>query len=385
MRDKYLWMLSAGHMVTDINQGALPAMLPFLASAYSLTYRETAGIIFAGTVLSSIVQPLFGVLADKTGISWIMSAGVFLAGAGVAAIGFSESYWAVFWAAMVSGIGIAAFHPEAARWANAISGNKKGSGISIFAVGGNLGFALGPVLVLFAMSMWGMAGSLLFLVPVSLMAFILLISQKNLRAISLSQKKKSGTPADAKNRWGSFSVLTVSIVSRSVIFYGLNTFIPLYWIHTLGATGEEGNLSLTLMFTVGAVATLIGGKLADRFGYTNMMRIGFGCLAPLLAVFPFIESARWAQCCLVPIAFSVFTVYSPMVVLGQKFLPRWVGLASGVTLGLASSVGGVAAPALGQLADVHGLSAAMCVLPVVAAVALLGALFLKDPTDTETK
>ena len=90
-----LALLSAGHLVTDVNQGALPALLPFLISEYHLTYAAAGLIIFSANIFSTVVQPLFGYLADRMSSPWLMPAGIVLAGAGLAATGIVSGYgWA---------------------------------------------------------------------------------------------------------------------------------------------------------------------------------------------------------------------------------------------------------------------------------------------------
>lgn len=143
---RYIYLLSAGHLFTDMNQGALPAILPFLIAAYHFNYAQVATLVLASTVVSSIIQPVFGNLADKTPRPWMMAIGVLLAGTGMAAAGFLSDFRLLFLSIMISGIGVAAFHPEGARMANKVSGDKKGTGVSIFSFGGNAGFAVGPIL-----------------------------------------------------------------------------------------------------------------------------------------------------------------------------------------------------------------------------------------------
>ncbi len=143
MKYRPIWVLSVGHLATDINQGALPAMLPFFIAAYDLSYTAAAGIVFAANMTSSIVQLLFGHAADRFSKPWMLSAGLMLAGVGLALSGIVESYQWIMFLAIVSGISIAAYHPEAARLVNFAAGNKKGTAMSLFgsnAIFANLNF-----------------------------------------------------------------------------------------------------------------------------------------------------------------------------------------------------------------------------------------------------
>lgn len=380
MKHRYVMLLSAGHLFTDLNQGALPAILPFLIMEYNLSYAAAAGLVFAASFVSSIVQPLFGYFADKVSKPWIMPAGILLAGAGLAITGFLSNYWALFAAITISGIGIAAFHPEGARIANRVSGKKKGTGISIFSVGGNAGFALGPIIATASLLFWGLKGTLVLIVPAAIMAAILASQAGKLQELQIPVKKAGDVHGKTeKDEWVPFSRLTVVILCRSIIFYGLNTFLPLYWINILQQSQAVGGTALTILFTVGAVSTLFGGQLADRFGYNRIIRIGFAALLPLLVVFTVVHDVALATVLLVPLGAALFVPNSPMVVLGQKYLPNRLGLASGVTLGLAVSVGGITTPVLGRFADIYGLPSAMHLISYVSILTAIVAFTLPAP------
>jgi FSR family fosmidomycin resistance protein-like MFS transporter len=364
----YSYLLCAGHLFTDLNQGALPVIIPFFIREYGFNYTTAAGLVFALNLVSSVVQPVFGALADKVGKPWIMAAGVLLAGGGMAATGILTDYTAIFIAVMISGIGVAAFHPEAARYANKVSGQKKGTGVSIFSFGGNLGFAIGPMLTAWLILTFGIKGVAALFIPVAIISPVLLIAMNHYlrgeevaRAAGSLPRETPGT-----DRWGAFSLLCAMLFSRSIIFYGLNTFLPLYWIHVFKQPETTASTALTILLAVGAVSTLIGGRMADRFGFQKLIRGGFFFLLPLLGIFAFTTDVTVATLLLVPIGCVLYAPLSPMIVMGQKFLPNHVGLSSGVTLGLSVSVGGMAAPLLGRMADLHGLLPVMYILAAAA-------------------
>src|SRR4051794_2571457 len=158
-------VLALGHLVADMCQGAVPALLPFLIDSRGYSYAAASGLVLAATVSSSIIQPLFGHFADRRSLSWMMPAGVFVAALGMAGVGLLDAHALTFAAIVVSGIGVACFHPEASRFANYVSGTKRASGMSLFSLGGNVGFALGPVLVTPAVLVFGLPGTLVMLVP----------------------------------------------------------------------------------------------------------------------------------------------------------------------------------------------------------------------------
>jgi FSR family fosmidomycin resistance protein-like MFS transporter len=367
---RYIYLLSAGHLFTDLNQGALPAILPFFMAKYHFSYAAVASLVLAANLASTIVQPFFGQFADRASKPWIMSIGVLLAGGGLAATGFLSDYRALFTAVMISGIGTAAFHPEAAKMANVVSGKQKGGGFSIFSFGSNIGFALGPIITTAAILLWGIKGISLLILPAVIMAAVIASQTGALQKIDASEKTLETVPGNEveKDRWIPFSLLSIVLFGRSVIFYGLNTFLSLYWINVLQQSKSAGSTALSILFICGAMGTLFGGRLADRFGFNKIIRGGFILLLPMLLVFTLTKNVTVATLLLLPISLALFVPYSPMVVLGQEYLPNRRGLASGVTLGLAVSVGGLAAPMLGHFADSYGLLSAMRLIAYVAII-----------------
>ena len=369
MKQRYIGLLSIGHLVTDINQGALPAMLPFFIAAFDLSYAAVAGIVFAANMTSSIVQPLFGYAADRFSKPWLLSAGLMLAGIGLALTGVSKSYEWILFLAVVSGIGIAAYHPEAARLVNFAAGTKKGTAMSLFGVGGTIGFAIGPLIITAALLQWGLKGTLILIVPVTIMALVMVgqFSSFQSLAVSKNQDRNKLDTVESKDDWGAFSRLTITIIGRSVIFYGLNTFIPIYWINVLNQSKAAGAMALTIFACAGIVGNLLGGSLADHFGQKKVMLLGFFGLMLFLPILIFVNNAPLANILLIPIGLTLYGTYSPSIVMGQNYLPNRIGLSSGVTLGVAVAIGGGAAPIIGRIADLYGIwfsLASIAFLPV---------------------
>lgn len=382
MNKKFLLTLSTGHACTDLNQGALPVMLPFLMAAGGLSFASAAGLTFAMALSSSVVQPLFGLWADKISKPWLMPVGILLAGSGTSLIGYCSSYEFMFLAAIISGIGIAAFHPEAARFANQAAGEKKGAGMSIFSVGGNLGFALGPILTLPALLAFGIKGTAVIAIPTLLMSVLLYREvRKSHPQLKIATTAIPTSSVTQKDEWGKFSWLTLAIIARSIVFHSLNTFLPLYWIFILYQSESVSGTALTILLATGAASTLAGGFLADRLGANKVVQYGFLILAPSLYFFTTTESPMTATLLLLPIAFGLFSISGPLVLLGQKYLPNKIGFASGVTLGLAVSIGGLVAPLLGSYADQNGLLSAFHLLLFLPILGSIVALTLKPPSS----
>ncbi|HSR12128.1 MAG TPA: MFS transporter [Thermodesulfobacteriota bacterium] len=371
MNYRLIGMLFLGHLFTDINQGALPAMLPFLIPAHDLSYAAAAGIVFAGNIASTVVQPVFGNFADRFSKPFLMPLGLLLAGIGLSLAGVASDYPTIILVAVISGVGIAAFHPEGARRVNYLAGEKKATAMSIFGVGGTLGFAFGPLIVTAAMLSWGLKGSLILIVPVCFMAFVFIFQLKKFASFEAKSGPKTSGPSAGPDLWGAFSRLCLTAVGRSILFYGLNTFIPLYWITVLNQSKAAAATALTIMAAAGVFGNLLGGRLSDHFGHRWMIVASFGALTLFLPALLWVTTVSVATILLVPIGMAMSSCYSPIVVLGQKFLPNHIGLASGFTLGVTISIGGMTAPLLGKIADMYGIwtaLAAILFVPVLSAV-----------------
>src|SRR5919109_2262888 len=167
--------LSTGHLATDFANGALPALLPFLVDKFDLTYTLAAALILASAVSSSVVQPLFGLWSDARGAMWLLSAGVAVAGVGIGVAAAAPSYWLVLVLVVVSGLGVAAYHPEGSKFAAYASGARRASGMSAFSIGGNVGFALGPIAATPLVLAFGLRGGFLLAVPCLAVAAAILV------------------------------------------------------------------------------------------------------------------------------------------------------------------------------------------------------------------
>ncbi|WP_196593485.1 MFS transporter [Pectinatus sottacetonis] len=382
MRNKYLYFLAGSHLCCDINSGALPALLPFFVSYYGMDYKAVAGLMFAASFLSSIVQPAFGYLADRVSRPWFMAFGVLLSGISLGMTGFMSNYWSIFAAVTCMGIGSAIFHPEAARFVNKVSGDKKGLGMSIFSVGGNGGFGIGPLMAVALVSFWGMQGTAVFTIISLFMGTALFFFMPKLKQAAETffvQDKfciEEGNTTSGKNDWHAFSRLTIVIVCRSIVFCAIQSFLPLYCIHILLQSNAVGSSTLTILALIGVATTLIGGVLADRFGYIRVIKYCMIALVFFLCAVLMSKNIIIVYLLLIPMGFAMYASYSSYVVLGQTYLAKNIGFASGVTLGLSFSVGGVVVPSLGWFADNYGLTAVMQLIVIIAILGAMATFFL---------
>jgi FSR family fosmidomycin resistance protein-like MFS transporter len=365
--------LSLGHLFTDVAQGSVPALLPFLISRNHLSYAAASALVLAATISSSVIQPLFGHVSDRHSLPWLMPLGPALGGLGVALAGLAPNYGLTFAAIVLSGLGVAAFHPEGSRFANYVSGARRASGMSLFSVGGIVGFALGPVLMTPLLLAFGLHGTVFALIPTWAMAAVLVHELPRMRTFRSDVVGGRVQRGEHHEAWGPFALLAGVIALRSFIYFGMVTFIPLYYVADLHTGKAFGNSALTAMLLGGAVGTLLGGPLADRFGRRNVLTGSMLILPALVA--GFLRSGPVLALLFAGMAgAATIATFAVTIVMGQEFLPGRLGVAAGVTIGLSIGLGGVGAPLLGLLADAHGLKSVfetVAGLPVVALVLVL--------------
>lgn len=381
-------MLCAGHIVNDLNQSAIPAILPFLVARDHLSLASAAALILAMNLSSSIVQPLFGYWSDRRSLAWVIPAALLVACTGTSVLGLMHSYGAMFGAAMVSGLGVAAFHPEGSRYAKYCARDQHAVGMSVFTLGGYGGFALGPIVMTPILLLIGLHGTILILIPGIIVALLLwfdLPRMKTFRTQYSSHARAGGT-----DRWRPFWLLAGVVSLRSTAFFGCVTFLPLFAVHVLHASAAIGNGVLTTMLLAGVVGTLKGGQLADRYNRSRIILVSVAlvCLfAAAIAAAGVLHAPVWVLFVLaLALGYAISLSASVIVVVGQELLPNRIGIASGVTLGLAVSVGGIGAPIYGYIGDRAGLPMVFFSIALVAVIAAAGSAFLpsSNPHGVDT-
>jgi FSR family fosmidomycin resistance protein-like MFS transporter len=365
-------LLSGGHLATDLASGTLPALLPFFKERFDLSYTLTALLILASTVASSIIQPLFGHWSDQRRLLWLLPAGVGVAGLGIGIGAAMPSYWLLLVFVVISGLGIAAFHPEASKCASYASGRRRASGMSLFSVGGNIGFGLGPIVAVPLVNWLGMEGGLLIAVPTTLVAVIL--TRQLPRLVDLSTDVRARAVREGENNRRAMTTLLTVITLRSVSTYALITFVPLYLVEQGHSKAYASHL-LAAMLLTGGVGTLLAGPLADRVGRRPVLVVSTALCAACTAVFIEVGGVVGAVA-LAGVGLSTIATYGVTTLMGQEYMPRNLGMASGLSIGLSIGLGGVAAVILGAVADSLDLRSALWISVAAPVVGVALALLL---------
>lgn len=368
------------HCINDFGQGSLAALIPFFIANFGLNYYQSASIIFCNTIVASVAQPILGYVADRWRVPWFIPVGFTVTLVSISAMALATSYEMILALSLLAGVGAALFHPEAALLVNRTQSHEIGNAMGRFAVGGSAGFALGPLIaggvyVFGAHFLWvftaiALIGVLLYVYAFTGSAATDVVGE------SKSSAKSTNTGA---NDWVSFGKLFFVIASRSILFSVLSIFIPILYITVINGEASASSLALTMYFAMGAVLTYMGGALSDKLGFLKTVRLGNLIFLPSVLVFIFVPNIWGFFGAMIPMAFGVFSQYGPITVLGQKYLAKNAGFASGITLGLGITLGGLVAPYVGHLADIYDVQTALMTLIPVGLMGLLMSLWLKEP------
>ena len=380
MNRRGIALMTSAHVVDDLYQGAVPALLPFLVQQRHYSYTAVAGLTLAATVLSSVAQPAFGWWADRGPRRWLIPVGFLTAASGIALAGFTPNYGLTWLVIALAGLGVAAFHPEAARAARQAAGDNNRA-MSVFAVGGNGGVALGSIVATPVLLVAGLHGTALLIAPAIVMA-VLIVTRLDSVLDGHPTSARGVRSRGGADDWPAFFKLTGVVIARAILFAGVTSFIALYFIHRLKTSTGVGNSALTTFLVAGAAGTLLGGWLADRTERLTAVRIGFAVTFPMIIGLVLAPNVAVAFVFTALAGLGSFIPFGVFVMLGQDYLPNRIGTASGLTVGLATSVGGLFTPPLGWLADHTSLRLMLSTLIVLPAIGLGISLFMHDPRHT---
>ncbi|MGI9539927.1 MAG: MFS transporter [Miltoncostaeaceae bacterium] len=376
--------LGSGHFVIDACVGAVPAVIPVFVTLYALSDLQASLILAASLVVSSATQPLFGLLADRSTMPAFVWGGVALAAIGFALSGVAGSYAGVMALIVVSGVGVAAFHPEAARVSNQIAGHQKATGLAWFMVGGNAGFAAGPLLVAAFIPLLAERATLVFLLLGAAVSAWLWWERQRL-AVPVPIREPSGRVRGegGRSHVPGLTLLLVVTSLRTWTQFGLLALGPLFLVGQRGFSDAAAGFSVFYFAFAGAAGTIVGAAIAERVGGRRMLVWTMPLATPLVAGFLLADGAL-GLAFLSAAGFVLMASFSVTVVMGQDYLPHRLALAAGLMIGFGAI--GSAAPGLalfGALADAAGRETALWVIAALPVLGGLLAIGLPSPRRAE--
>ena len=362
-----LALITWGHFLNDCYISFFAPVLPLLIAKLSLSLTVASGLASIPSITASVFQPLYGMLSDRIRGRFFILAGPLLSVLGMGLIGIAPNAEVLGALLLCAGIGAAAFHPQAVATAGAVSGQRKGLGISIFIFGGNVGFAVGPLAIIAAVQLWGLDHSYYIVIP-GLLSILCLTLVLRVPTGSIERKHLSSlTTAFAGARRPIALLFSIAVI-REFTRLSVVTFLPVF-LTMQGRSLVMGGVTLSLFSLAGALGGMVGGWLSDTWGRkTIILASALACVPLLYGVF---HSSGWLSLVLLVLAAATLMgANSVTIAFAQELVPARASTASSLVMGLGWGVAGVLLIGFGRLADLISVPRA---LSIVAAVPLLAA------------
>lgn len=371
-----VFTLSLAHMINDWYMNYIQTLLPFLVAA-GLGVSKGAFLISAFTITSSLLQPVFGYLVDQKNQRWLVYVGTVWMAVLISLIGVFQNYTLLILLATLAGLGTAAFHPQASAMVSSVSGNQKGFFQSLFVAAGNAGWALTPLFVVPIIQNYGLEATPVFVIPGLCAAALLWFSAPRISA--------AGKPAPPplvpllRASWRELTKIVCVVVCRSMAYFGLVAFLPLY-LQSIHISLLESSRMLFLMLFAGALGGIAGGYLSDRVGRKIVIVVSLLLATPLFYLF----LSTYGPISYVFLALagaSLLASFSVTVVVTQEILKKNAAMASGLMLGFGIGMGGLGIGVIGIIAEQQGIAFAVNLLIWFPLLAGLFGLTIKSKTN----
>jgi FSR family fosmidomycin resistance protein-like MFS transporter len=372
--------ISFCHMINDIMQSLLAAIYPLLALEFSLSFGQIGLMTFAFQVTASLLQPLVGLVTDRRPLPQSLPIGMGSTLVGLLLLALAQSYGGLLVGAMLIGIGSAVFHPESSRVARFASGGKFGTAQSLFQVGGNFGSALGPLLAAFIVVPLGRPSVAAFAI-LALVGMVILnrvgLWYGTLARANAAKGRAVASHGLSRRRVGwAIVVLAVLTFSKNAYTASISSYYTFFLIERFDLGIEAAQQMLFLFLAATAAGVMLGGLIGDRFGPLVVIWASILGVLPFTLILPYVGLGATAAISVV-IGVIIASAFPAIVVYAQALLPGRVGLVAGIFFGFAFGMGGIAAAALGVMADFRGI---VWVYQACAFLPLLGLLTIFLPS-----
>ena len=377
--------LALGHLVTDMQAGALPIVLPQLKELFSLSYSQLAAIVLLQNIMSSVIQPAFGYLTDRRSLPRFLPLCAALAGAGFAFVGWVSSYTLLLCTVIFISLASATYHPQASKTVNFLSDDtNRTKNMGLFSIGGNAGMAVGSIFMTFLLGLaGGIHNTMYFAVP-GLLVFLLMAKAmpdyiRVNKEHEVQQAKKAADGTSEKMSYFALFLILFYIFMRSSIHSGISTYLPLYFMKFRGFEAVFSS-SLVSGFLLGGVAgTYVGSILSDKLGARKILLGSITLSIPAIYCITIATTKLFAMASVVIAGFCIIGSFATTIIIAQCMMPNNVGMASGLTIGVSVGLGGFGVTILGVLADKFGLPMVMQLLVWLPIVAAITAIWIPIP------
>jgi FSR family fosmidomycin resistance protein-like MFS transporter len=350
--------VSVCHLINDVMQSLLTAIYPILKENYGLDFVQIGLLTLTFQCTASLLQPAIGMYTDRRPLPYSLPVGMASSLVGLLILGFASNYVLLLVGSAFVGLGSAIFHPESSRVARLASGGRHGLAQSLFQVGGNAGSAIGPLLAAFIVLQNGQWSLSWFAVGSLVGIFILWrVGAWYAEHRRLNAGRMPASTAllfDQRTTVIALAVLTILTLTKNAYMAGLSSYYTFYLIHKFGVAVQDSQLLLFVYLGASAVGVFLGGPLSDRFGVKFVIWFSIVGVLPFTLALPYAD-LTWTVVLTVLIGLIFSSAFSAIVVFAQELMPGRIGMIAGIFFGFAFGAGGIAAAALGALADVTGI------------------------------
>jgi FSR family fosmidomycin resistance protein-like MFS transporter len=355
--------ISFAHLVHDTYASFLAPLLPAFIAKLALSKTE-AGLLAFLQSAPSLLQPFIGHLADRVSLRYFVILGPAVTATMMSLLGVAPSYAVLALLLIVTGLSSAAFHAVAPAMAGRLSGQSLGRGMGLWMVGGSLGFALGPIVIVSAVNLLTLEGTPWLMIGGLLASVLLYVLLKDVPARPPMSSQGISFREGLGNMRPLLAPLAGIVAGRALMVAALTTFLPTFLVEE-GADLSFAGLSLAVLQAAGWAGALLGGALSDRLGRRLVLFISM--LVPSLLMFVFLGINGWARLpTLVVIGMAGLSTRTVLMAQVQESYPENRALANGIYLALTFVLESGAAPILGALGDLFGLRAAFTASAVIA-------------------
>jgi MFS transporter, FSR family, fosmidomycin resistance protein len=372
-----LFTISFCHLLNDMVQSLIPAIYPILKTSFRLNFAQIGIITLAYQVTASLLQPVVGAYTDRRPRPYSLPVGMCVSLAGLLLLSSARNYAMLVAGGALVGMGSAVFHPESSRVARMASGGQHGLAQSVFAVGGNAGQAIGPLLAAFIVLPHGQSSLAWFSVAVLVGITVLTrignwYKQHELLKVKHAAAKHAALHIDLPRRKvvTALAVLVALIFSKYFYLASLTSYYTFYLISKFHVSVRSSQLHLFLFLGAVAAGTIIGGPIGDRFGRKLVIWCSILGVLPFTVLLPY-ANLFWTGVLTVLIGLILASAFSAILVYAQELVPGKIGMISGVFFGFAFGLGGIGAAVLGNLADATSIYFVYRVCSFLPAIGLL--------------
>lgn len=369
-------LISVAHMLHDIYSSFLAPILPLLIEKFALTYAM-AGLLSLLQRLPALLNPFVGIIADRIAMRYLVIVSPAVTAIAMSLLGLAPSLTVLAILLMVMGVSSALFHVPTPVMIRKVSGDKVGKGMSFYMFGGEIARTIGPLIILAAVSLWGLEGTYK-LIPFGLAASLVLFFK--LRNIKISQdfherEEQKGILKVLVKYLPLFIILIGITFFRAVMRAALTTFLPTY-ITEMGQSWIVGGYYLSILELAGAIGTLFWGSYSDKIGRKSALLI-IAIVSPVL-MYLFVEvKGIFNIPLLILLGFFLLGTTPILLALVQDRAKERPAFMNGIFMSISFGTSALAVVLFGLIADRTGLEEAFKITAYIALGAIPFILFIK--------